>query len=268
MTAGDCEKSPPTPEHKPFWPINFLLLSILTSLILSACGRIDLARDPAKESVRDAFPDAIRDGAVTVEKATPQLQVKILPADQVKKDKLNKSNNRAAPLKDMDAYTEWFYSCHAELDTEEQSKDDTIGASTLALKIKGIKFKLSLPITVYLPVHANAVLKEHEDGHVQICSIIYGRADSAAVEAAKQVVGKTFNGMGKDLPAARNMALAQAQRIIAQCYQEGTSTLADQASQKYELLCDQYAADPKMSRQTLAREACKRVLDIPVQVIK
>jgi hypothetical protein len=249
MKSQDDHKLLPARAIQSFWPIRSFV-TLYAGVALGACGQ----------------SDAIKDGAVTVEKETAQVEMKVLPPDE---EKARATASKKAPLlMDIDAYTQWFYSCHATFETEEVFHDDTIGASSMALKIKAIKFKLALPITVYLPVDAKPSLKEHEDGHVQICSIIYGRADSACVAAARQVVGKTFNGMGKDLPEARAMAMSQVQRIIAQGYQEGTAGLADQASQKYDGLCRQYADDPKMSRQSLAREACKRVLDIPVKIIK
>jgi hypothetical protein len=251
MTSKRTERTSRPEAIRSFWPLT-LLVAFASILISGACGRTD--------------SNAIKDSAVKVDKEAPQVEVKILSADQSRARA--KSKGEAVQNVDTDAYTEWFYSCKADLETEDVGHDDTSGASTVALKVNGIKFKLALPITIYLPANAKAELKEHEDGHVQICSIIYGRADSAALEAGRQVLGRTFNGMGKNLDEARHMALGQAQHVVAQCYHEGTANLADQASQKYEMLCLQYAAEPKMSRQTLAREACKRVLDIPVQIIK
>jgi hypothetical protein len=235
MTSKRTERTSRPEAIRSFWPLT-LLVAFASILISGACGRTD--------------SNAIKDSAVKVDKEAPQVEVKILSADQ----------SRARAKSKGEAVQ--------NVDTEDVGHDDTSGASTVALKVNGIKFKLALPITIYLPANAKAELKEHEDGHVQICSIIYGRADSAALEAGRQVLGRTFNGMGKNLDEARHMALGQAQHVVAQCYHEGTANLADQASQKYEMLCLQYAAEPKMSRQTLAREACKRVLDIPVQIIK
>ncbi len=245
-----------SPAHSPIVSItaSTIVLTITgMAFILSAGGCTQL--DPVKD-------------AVTVEKQSAAVEKKILSTDQSQERIKAMVKPNTPALADADAYTEWFYSCKADLESEDVMRDDTIGASSIAIKVKGVKFKLALPITVHLPENARADLKQHEDGHVQICSIVYGKAEEAAVAAAREVIGRTFNGMGKDPAGARHMAMAQAQHIIAQRYHEGTALLADQASQRYEILCLQYAADPNFSRKTLAREACKRVIDVPAQPIK
>ena len=209
---------------------------------------------------------ATTDDAIKIEKENAEVKmVPFTPADQKGKKNARPKDSAEA---DVDGYTEWFYSCKADLQTENVFHDDTLEACSMALKVKGINFKLALPITLHLPAGAKPDLVKHEEGHAQICAIIYGRADDACREAAKEVVGKTFNGMGKTPEEARTMALAQAQHIIAQVYQDGTANLVDQASQKYEELCRQYVNDAKISPLDLARQSCARVLDIPIKVIK
>jgi len=203
-------------------------------------------------------------GAVTVDKAVPALEVKHWSPKDF--EALHKRQGLSAM--DVEAYTEWFYSCHVDLDTEDVFQDDTSGASSLAIKVKRVKFKLAMPITVNLPAKVPAALKEHEDGHVLVCMLIYGNLDKVALGAANQVLGKTFNGMGKDLPEARNMAIRQINQIISQSFQEGSSTLADQASQKYDHLCEQYEGEPKMTRESLARSAVSEVQNNSFKVIQ
>jgi hypothetical protein len=154
------------------------------------------------------------------------------------------------------AHTDWFYSCHVNLDTDEVQRDDTLEACTVRLKVKAVHFQLALPIVIYLPEGASPHLRAHEAGHARMCSIIYDRAPAVAEAAGKTVLGMTFSGMGKTPAEARKMALAQAEKIISQQYTAGTAQVAFDASLRYENLCLQYANDPTMTNEKLADLAC------------
>ncbi|MBU6451401.1 MAG: hypothetical protein KGS72_06465 [Cyanobacteria bacterium REEB67] len=169
---------------------------------------------------------------------------------------------------DVEAYTEWLYSCRTIFETETVHSDDTSGGATVGLKVKGVTIKLSLPISVYLPAKARPELKEHEDGHVLICSLVYRNAYRAAREAGLLIVGKTYEGMGKNLDEARAVALSQPEKIIAAAYQEAVADVCGQASEKYDEYCHRYTGDLKKSRSELAKSAYKTISDIPIKVIK
>ncbi|MBS2007264.1 MAG: hypothetical protein JST01_09500 [Cyanobacteria bacterium SZAS TMP-1] len=211
-------------------------------------------------------PGSGENSNVQVEKEAPRVETKKFSAAQAK---FRSGGGKKDPLAtDVEGYTEWFYSCKATFETEDVHSDDTSGAASVALKIKAVRFDLALPITLHLPANPPADLKEHEDGHVQICSMIYGLAGKVASQAGKQVLGRTFEGMGKDMTEARAMALGQAQRIVARVYQEGTNDLAEQVSRKYDQLCHLYSDEPQMSRASLAQSAFNELADPAVTVIK
>lgn|GEM_PF-524307 len=211
-------------------------------------------------------PDAVESSAVQVDKDVPKVETELFAPIQSKAR--SRASKRDPLAMDVEGYTEWFYSCKATFDTEDVRHDDTNGAASVALRVKGIKFTLALPITVHLPKNVPAALKDHEDGHVLICSLAYGMAGKVAADAGKQVLGRTFEGMGRDMSEARSMALEQAQKIVARAYQEGTNDLVEQMSLKYDQLCQRYSDDPKMSRESLARAAYREMADVSVTVIK
>jgi hypothetical protein len=75
-----------------------------------------------------------------------------------------------------DAFTIWFYHCFADFQTEDEHIDDTVGASTVRLKIKSVQVRLSCPVTIWLAQDSTALVREHEKGHVYICRKVYDRA--------------------------------------------------------------------------------------------
>jgi len=231
---------------------------VLAVFTLSAC------RSPGGMGTADSSD--VDSAAVQVDKEAPKIETKVFTLSQAKARA--RAGKRDPLAMDVEAYTEWFYSCKATFDTEDVRQDDTNGAASVALRVKGLKFTVALPITVHLPKNAPAALKEHEDGHVLICSLVYGLSGKVAAAAGKQVLGRTFEGMGKDMAEARLMALDQAQKIVARAYQEGTNDLAEQMSRKYDELCQRYADEPKMSRESLARAAYNELADVPQTVIK
>ena len=214
-----------------------ILLSLTTSGGLSGCA----AKSP-----------------VTIDKSLPQ--VTFAGFDPAKK-------NRATD-EDIEAYTEWLFSCTATFDYDTLASDDTAGGATCELKITGVHLKLALPITMHLPKKVSALLKKHEDGHVQICSLAYGRADKAAYDAARRVVGRVFSGNGATLAEAREMALRQPEKIIAIDFQDAVSVICDQASAKYDEYCRRDEADPKIDCSGLARAAYENIDSIKSVPIK
>ena len=231
------------------------MLLFVSALSLGACS----VSSGSVASVRSLADEQ----SVTVEKDVPHVETKVMVAPP-----FPRSKKSPAPAQDVEAYTQWLYSCRASFQTEAVHSDDTDGGATVGLKIKAVTIKLALPITVYLPPKAAEPLKEHEDGHVQICSLAYGLADQAALEAGRSVIGKTYEGMGKNLEEAKIMALSQPEKVIAASYQEAVADICNQASEKYDDYCQRYSTDLSKSRMELAQSAYQNIVDIPIKVIK
>lgn len=177
-------------------------------------------------------------------------------------------------LKDpnFDAFTIWFYHCFADFQTQDEHVDDTAGASSVRLKIKAVQIRLSCPITIWLAKDSPALVSEHEKGHVYICSKVYGRAPKVARDAALLVVGKSYNGMGNSIAAARRMAIAQAEGDIAQTFREKIVALADEISSAYDALCSDDLAvnsgkNSKKTQQSLADLAYQQVIERAVKFL-
>lgn len=177
-------------------------------------------------------------------------------------------------LKDpnFDAFTIWFYHCFADFQTQDEHVDDTAGASSVRLKIKAVQIRLSCPITIWLAKDSPVLVSEHEKGHVYICSKVYGRAPKVARDAALLVVGKSYNGMGSSVAAARRMAIAQAEGDIAQVFREKIVALADEISTAYDALCsDDLAVNSgkgsKKTQQSLADLAYQQVIGRDVKFL-
>jgi len=239
-----------------------VLLSLFAIVSLSACS---LTKSGENESTNDKVVST-KDDATLIDKAPPQVETKILNAETIK-NRLKDGKYKKQDA-DGDAFTEWFYSCTIDLDTEDVFRDDTAEASSTAIRVKGVKFKLALPILIMLPNDADPALVKHENGHVAICSIIYGHVDQACKDGARAVVGKTFNGMGKDLPSAKQMALSQVYRIIKTSFATGTTVPTIQASKLYDSICQRHAQDKNFDCLAAAEQCCKGFVDRHRTVIK
>lgn len=180
-----------------------------------------------------------------------------------------------------DAFTIWFYHCFADFQTEDEHIDDTVGASTVRVKIKSVQVRLSCPVTIWLAQDSTALVREHEKGHVYICRKVYDRAPAVVKEAASAVVGKSYNGMGRTVAEARRMAIAQAEGDIALVFREKVVDLADEISTSYDKLCSEeisldtssnsHEVSAKLKsirpQQELADQACQLVLDRAVKFL-
>ncbi|CAN5293663.1 hypothetical protein BH11CYA1_BH11CYA1_48130 [soil metagenome] len=182
------------------------------------------------------------------------------------KDKKSKdfSSLDQSVMKDpnFDAFTIWFFHCFADFQTEEEKRDDTAGACTVRLKVKAVQIRLSCPVTIWLAEDAPLLVREHEKGHVYICKRIYEHAPKVARDAASSVIGQIYNGMGSTPAAARQMAIAQAERDIAQIFRDNIVNLGDEISTNYDQLCYRERGNnphAEKLQQALAEKACQRL---------
>ncbi len=161
----------------------------------------------------------------------------------------------------FEAYTLWFFHCFADFQLEDQEFDDTAGASTLRVKVKGVQMRLSCPINIWMEKKASALTRAHEDGHVYICRKVYEMAPAAARLAGGSVLGKSYNGMGANLSQARKMALQQAEADVAAVFQAKIVDLCDEISQLYDDQCRQAISNQsETSQQTMAEHSFKQIV--------
>jgi len=87
---------------------------------------------------------------------------------------------------------------------------DTLGPGSVNLIVDTADINLSLPITVWLESKPTQQLIDHENGHVAISEYYYANIDVYARCAAQAIMGKTFNGTGKDKQSAEDDATHRA----------------------------------------------------------
>jgi hypothetical protein len=208
---------------------------------LGACGN---------KTVSEKMAD--RPGRVDVSAAPASVHVNYFdkpPAGAVERDR------------NFDAYTLWFYHCFADIQMQPVDADDTIGASSAHFVVKNIQLRLSCPINIWLPRNAQAVVRDHEDGHSEICKKVYLLAPAVARKAAEDILGKSYSGMGANLAEAKQVAMSAAKEDIAQAFRSGVIERADEIS----VLYDDFAArqmrhDMSLPQKPLAEAAYQRVI--------
>jgi hypothetical protein len=132
-----------------------------------------------------------------------------------------------------EANTKWFFHCQTGFDTKEHWLSEG-GLPQVELTVVSARIGLSLPVIVYLPDNASIKLKEHEDGHVDICRRVYATASPLAIDIAKNMIGKTFRGKGANKEEAREAALRRAGEYFCGSYTKKTADVVDAVSARYD----------------------------------
>lgn len=164
--------------------------------------------------------------------------------------------------KDMnfEAFTQWFFHCDAQLKTSDVKRDDTVGASSITLRVEHVDLKLSCPVEMCLSKRAPADTIAHEKGHVDVCRRFYQMAGTEGEKAALAVAGKEFYGMGANLEEARKNALDMAYQTVGNHYQQRIILLCDEASAKYDQLTQRYEGDTRQTPAVLVDMAMRETV--------
>lgn len=136
-----------------------------------------------------------------------------------------------------EANTKWFFHCQTGFDATERWLGDST-APVVELTVVSARIGLSLPVIVYLPDNASTRLKEHEDGHVEICRRVYAKASPLAQDIAKNMIGKTFSGRGANKEEAKEAALRRAGEYFCGSYTKQTADVVDAVSARYDEITD------------------------------
>jgi hypothetical protein len=119
------------------------------------------------------------------------------------------------------------------------------GANQATVTITGVKMKLQLAITIWVPDAVTQKVLEHEEGHRQISEFYYQDAEKLAERIAASYIGKQLTVTGPDLDAESNRALQQAGADITAEYSSQLNT--DSAQLRYDAITDHARNDVLVS---------------------
>jgi hypothetical protein len=101
--------------------------------------------------------------------------------------------------------------------------------------ITQVKAKLTLAVTVWLPLRAWKELKEHEEAHREIYEFYYEDADKVATKLAEDYVGLKFKG--RDTKAAQTAAMKKAEEFSAR-YMKAVQEPASRVNELFDEISD------------------------------
>lgn len=135
---------------------------------------------------------------------------------------------------------------------EEESKD----ACQVTIVVSVESVAIDLDITEWLPEEAVAQLKDHEDGHTEICEEAYEDAKKAAGEAAKKFGKKTITGKGKNCEEATEDARNKAISAFCDDYHGRTQAVAERVFKIYDDLTEH-----GKKKKPAAKDAVKKAFE-------
>lgn len=125
----------------------------------------------------------------------------------------------AIPLgEDEEAITKWKFGCRADIDFDITSKEIIDPDYLVSIKVKGVAIRLDAPVTIWVSKESSPDTLKHERAHALICSRVYKNADSIAREAARTVIGKSYQASGKTLESACKVAVDRAAEQVCELY--------------------------------------------------
>jgi hypothetical protein len=141
------------------------------------------------------------------------------------------------PLKTgEDAVTDCTYSC------EPMFKYTPVAQSLtepnwcmVTIRIDEVTITIGLDITIWLPNNASAKLKNHEEGHREICEEVYKGAEKGAKDAGEELIGKTFEAKARTCDQAEKLAYKKV-ATDALCNAYGASIPEDRIGEIYDKL--------------------------------
>jgi len=147
--------------------------------------------------------------------------------------------------------TKWSFPFHRPQVSFDIVSDAAAVQDKIQVKITGVKMKLSLPMVMLISKSAKQDTLEHEMGHVLICTRAYSRIASQIDAYARQLIGKTYAGRGKDTTSACQAAVDQPLDALSRKY-ISLSQEVNKISQRYDLI---YATNPRISIKTAIKMA-------------
>jgi hypothetical protein len=135
---------------------------------------------------------------------------------------------------DEAAVTQSSFECQVAVDYEVVSRNPANGRCTTSIRFHGVRMTLRMKVVVWLPEHAPAKLKAHEEGHRQIDERAYKDADRAARQIAQAMDGQIISGEGATCAAAEKQATNSAAGKLCRLYIERVAKRAARISDIYD----------------------------------
>ncbi|MCA9801368.1 MAG: hypothetical protein KC777_05250 [Cyanobacteria bacterium HKST-UBA02] len=119
---------------------------------------------------------------------------------------------------DEEAITKWKFGCRADIDFDITSKEIVDPNYIVSIKVTGVRMRLDAPVTIWVSKDSPAETLKHEQAHALICSRVYKNADSIARQAARTVLGNSYQASGKTLDAACKAAVDRVAEEVCELY--------------------------------------------------
>lgn len=137
----------------------------------------------------------------------------------------------------LKAVTHYDFYCYADARCDWLD-DGMMSSGTIKtrVRLRSLRIKLRLPLTVWLPQGHTEHLRQHELGHTRIDKHIYESAELAAEEVGAAMIGQEFIGTGRDLDEARSNGINAAIEEFSKRYHYQTKGIADRLNDRYDRL--------------------------------
>lgn len=174
--------------------------------------------------------------------ALDRVTVTKLPAriDKQYFDKGVRQEALPVPVHNQYANTNWHFHFRPRFEFDIVARQMKGNEIWVTIKPTSASVEVSLPIVIYLPEGVSEEVLHHELGHVKICEKLYGNSESVARNALSSVIEKTFEGKGKTLKDACQMALDRASQSAGTAYRSQTVDVVNAVSANYDYLSPQH----------------------------
>jgi hypothetical protein len=152
--------------------------------------------------------------------------------------------------------TEWTFHCYPDITYNEIEHSLETNKTKVVIEVTKITLIISLPMTIRLGQLASKKSVDHENGHVEIITQIYAKAEDAAREACEPIIGMRFDGEGANVEEAIAAAVDKASQQACNSYKEKTVVVGNKISQKYDEITGHGAA------KTSVQDAIKRSYEL------
>jgi hypothetical protein len=137
-----------------------------------------------------------------------------------------------------DAGTTWKYSANPRFQFIYLDEHKEASGCQMKLQITKVRVQVSLELDVGLPPDATPALIKHERAHERICQRLYKDSTGILEDAAKSIVGATFQGSGKDSQSAQTAAINKASPLITNKYIEHVNDAASKISANFDRITE------------------------------
>lgn len=186
---------------------------------------------------------------------TPNLIVQI-NKPEVKTKIVNTTLHEKLVGNENEALTRWLYKIENKLTTSFKSKKPKGQGFVYEFGVNSLKSETSLSINVLLPKESKKRLKEHENGHVEICTFVYNQAAKELMPLSKGLLMKTFLVEAFTFEKAQDLALKSANRWMVDEFDRLTNKKTNEISDHF----DKLSKSSHQAPEILVKKAIEEVL--------